>query len=99
MSSNPDIKIIEALPGAHLLILPDAPKFTMVAASDDYFVSRNKTKADIAGKGIFERFPENPDHPNQSRTALTASFQKVIKEKKKDKLDPIRYDLEIDGKF
>jgi PAS domain S-box-containing protein len=94
---NPYSAVIEALPGNNLLLLPDAPKYTMVAASKEYFTSTNTTGADL-NKGIFETFLGNP--VDNGKVNLSASFERVLKHRQPDKVEVIRFDLEAsNGQF
>ena len=89
------VKLIEAQPGNILLILPDAPKYTMVAASKDYYQTSNTTPDKLLGKGVFEKFPGNPNTTNNTGTAnLNASFLKVLETRQPDTLDIFRYDIQ-----
>lgn len=92
---SPDFQLLfESCPGLFLVILPDAPKFTIVAVSDAYMLQNGITRKDILGKGVFEVFPENPnDLKAQGMTELMASFERVIQHKKSDKMPLLRYDL------
>ena len=53
-------KIFKAsnLPG--LILLPDAPHFTIVEASEGYLKLVNKKESELIGRGIFEIFTDNP---------------------------------------
>ncbi len=50
--------LFEALPGRYLVLLPDAPRYTIVAASDAYLGATNSKREDILGRGLFEAFPD-----------------------------------------
>jgi len=54
----PDFRtLFEQLPGSYLVLLPDAPAFTIVAVSDAYLTMAATTRRDILGCGIFEVLP------------------------------------------
>lgn len=87
-------QLFESLPGLHLIILPDAPRYTIVAASDAY-IHRTKTKREeILGKGLSEIFHDTPDHAKSSGVLnLTYSLNQVIKTKAPDSMPVQRYDV------
>jgi len=87
---NPYSAVVEALTGNHLLLLPDAPKFTIVAASKDYLTVSNSSPTDIVGRGVFEIFP---GVEYNGPAGLLASLHKVLDKKQPDQPGIIRYDL------
>jgi PAS domain S-box-containing protein len=89
--SDADFKLLfESLPGKFVIVLPDHPAFTVVAASDAYLKAVNRSRAAMVGRGLFETFPEGPD-PGHTRTVqnLRASFLKVLKTKEPDSLPAV----------
>lgn len=91
----------EAMPGNSALLATDAPKYTILATTNDYLQPAKKKKEEVIGKGLFEIFPANPDDTDFSGvTNLDASFQKVITQKQPHQLPVQRYDLpNSDGAF
>jgi PAS domain S-box-containing protein len=83
-------KIFEALPTPSLVLLPDAPKFTMVQANKAYQELTNRTNEELEGKGYFEVFPEVASHG-------VPSLQKVISELSPNKTPTQRYEVPIPG--
>lgn len=55
--------MFESAPDAYLLLLPDAPRFTIVAANESRLRATLTRREDIIGRGLFEVFPDNPDDP------------------------------------
>jgi two-component system cell cycle sensor histidine kinase/response regulator CckA len=53
--------LFEAAPGLYLVLLPDAPRFTIVAVSNAYLRATMTERAAILGCGLFEVFPDNPN--------------------------------------
>jgi hypothetical protein len=47
-----DFTIFEARPGLAVLMLPDAPKFTVLAASNDYIERFALTREAFVGRGF-----------------------------------------------
>jgi signal transduction histidine kinase len=78
----PADSLIAALPGLFLILLADAPRYTIVAASDAYLQATRSTRdgaRGIVGRGIFEAFPDPPDDPDATgeqnvRASLERAF-------------------------
>jgi signal transduction histidine kinase/DNA-binding response OmpR family regulator len=87
-------------PDVLLVILPDAPKYTMIAATDAR-LSVTHTTRDTLGRGLFEVFPDNPDDPSATGTSnLRASLERVLSTRRPDTMAVQRYDIRgRDGKF
>lgn len=60
--------LFEQSPDILLVLRPDAPKFTMVAATRSRFAA-TATAADSLGTGLFEVFPDNPDDAEATGTS------------------------------
>jgi len=91
-------RIFEALPGAFLLLLPDAG-FTIAGVSDEYLRATVRRRADLVGRPLFDVFPDNPDTPDANSTLnLSRSLQRVIDGRKTDVMAVQRYDTpRMDG--
>jgi hypothetical protein len=78
-SPEPDFRILfEASPDVLLVLLPDAPRYTIVAATEARLLATHTTR-DQMGRGLFEVFPDNPDDPTATGTAnLRASLERVL---------------------
>ncbi|MBK1440916.1 PAS domain S-box protein [Parapedobacter sp. ISTM3] len=74
--------VFEALPTPCLVLLPDAPVFTVVNASDAYLALSATTREELVGKGFFDIFPCNPCVDNK---LWKATFDQVLTEKKPGK--------------
>jgi PAS domain S-box-containing protein len=97
--SAPDFRLLfESLPGLYLVLLPDSPRFTIVAASDAYLRATLQQRDDIVGLGIFDAFPESPD-PRHERDASSAraSFARVLASRLPDTMATLRFDLARPG--
>jgi len=54
---TPDFKLLfETAPGRSLVLLTDAPRFTVVAASDGYLHATGTRRDEVVGRGLFELF-------------------------------------------
>ncbi len=89
-----DVQIFEAMPGTSVLLLPNEPTFTIVAATGGYILTSGRTKEQLLGKGIFEAFPINADNTGSiSEKKLRLSFQTTILNKTTERLPLHRYDI------
>jgi signal transduction histidine kinase len=103
MAGNPpDFQLLfEASPEVLLVLLPDAPRFTMVAATGSRLVATHTTREATIGRGLFEVFPDNPDDPEATGTSnLRASLERVIATRASDTMAVQKYDIRgPDGSF
>jgi signal transduction histidine kinase/DNA-binding response OmpR family regulator len=92
--------LFEASPGVLLVLLPDAPRYTMVAATQARFQATHTTQETL-GRGLFEVFPDNPDDPAATGTSnLRASLDRVLRTRKPDTMPVQKYDIRgPDGGF
>lgn len=98
---NQDFRVLfEASSEVLLVLFPDAPRFTMVAATEARF-NATHTSRDTLGKGLFEVFPDNPDDPEASGTNnLRASLNRVLATRQADTMAVQKYDIRgPDGTF
>ena len=99
---GPDFeRILNGLPTPILVLAPDGPRFTILAASDAYLRAMLTERAAIIGKGVFEVFPDNPDDPETRAVDVArTSFQRVVDERRVDTMGIRRHDVrrsEADG--
>jgi signal transduction histidine kinase len=83
-----------------LVLLPDAPRFTIVGATRARLLATHTTP-DQFGRGLFEMFPDNPDDPSATGTAnLRASLERVLATRAADTMAVQKYDIRgPDGTF
>lgn len=80
--------------------MPDAPRFTILAVSDDYLYATKRTREELIGKGLFEAFPNNPDDPNKtSENTVRASLEFALHHKEPHFLPIQRYDIPTDDGY
>jgi signal transduction histidine kinase len=93
--------LFEASPDILLVLLPDAPRFTMVAATQARLIATLTTRQQIIGRGLFELFPDNPDDPGATGTQnLRASLERVLSTCAPDTMAVQKYDIRgPDGTF
>jgi signal transduction histidine kinase len=101
MGGELDFRLLfEESPDVLLVLLPDAPRFTMVAATQARWRATHSTPATL-GRGLFEVFPDNPDDPGASGTSnLRASLERVLRTRQPDTMPVQKYDIRgPDGNF
>lgn len=89
-------RVFHSSPTLYMLLLPNAPVFTIVDASDTYLRATLRTREEVMGRGLFEIFPDNPDDPNATGTNnLRSSIERVIKNKQVDAMPLQKYDIPV----
>src|SRR5262245_3007806 len=93
--STPDFQtLFEAAPGLYLVLLPDAPRYTIAAVSDAYARATMARREEILGRGLFEVFPDNPADPTTTVvTPLRASLERVLATRVPDAMAVQKYDI------
>ena len=93
--------LFEESPDVLLVLKPDAPRYTMVAATNARLAATHTTREQIIGKGLFELFPDNPDDATATGTAnLRASLERVLATRAPDTMAVQKYDIRgPDGSF
>lgn len=93
-SSAPDFRLVfESLPGLVMILLPDAPRFTIASCSDAYLAA-TLTQRSIFGRGLFEVFADNPNDPAADGVRnLHASLGRVIGTRSADVMALQKYDV------
>ena len=95
MTVDLDFRLLfEESPDVLLVLLPDAPRYTMVAATRARYEATMTTPEQCIGVGLFELFPDNPDDPAATGTSnLRASLDRVRETGKPDTMAVQRYDI------
>ncbi len=93
--------LFESSPDILLVLLPDTPRYTMVAATDARLRATMLTREQTIGRGLFEVFPDNPDDPAATgMTNLRASLERVLASGAPDTMAVQKYDIrEANGTF
>ncbi|CEP00812.1 Histidine kinase [Plasmodiophora brassicae] len=88
--------IFETLPALCIVLNTE---LRIVAATDAYLEATMTRRDDIAGRGIFDVFPENPDDPTTSGSLhnLRSSLQYVVKHRAPHVLAAHQYDVRKPG--
>ncbi|MGM1057540.1 MAG: PAS domain S-box protein [Bacteroidota bacterium] len=91
-------EVFQLIPAPSVVLLPDEPKFTIVAVNSAYLEMVNTAEEDLIGKGIFEAFPENPkDTISKGLENALNSLNLVIAKKDLHKMSFQKYDIPIRG--
>jgi PAS domain S-box-containing protein len=92
------LAIIKSLPGNYLIVLPDAPRYTIVEVSEEYNMATLTNREAIIGAAIFDVFPDDPnDESADGVKKLSASFAKVIQTKESHDMPVLRYPVPLPG--
>lgn len=95
----PDFRaLFQSLPGLYLVLTRD---LTIVAASDAYLHATLTDRHEIAGRYLFDVFPDNPDDPGATGVSnLWASLERVLRLRRPDAMAVQKYDVRRpDGGF
>lgn len=86
--------LFESSPNPYLVLLPDSPRFTIVAVNDCYLNATNTQRALIVGRGLFEVFPDNPNDTSATGVSdLHSSLDRVVQERVQDVMGVQKYDI------
>jgi len=86
------LKALESAPNPYLIL---SPELRIITASDAYLKATETKREVIAGKHIFDAFPDNPDLPDGDDGVqnINASLQNVLRTKQPDHMRVQRYDV------
>ncbi|MFP4597990.1 MAG: PAS domain-containing protein, partial [Persicimonas sp.] len=91
-------KLFEVTPERYVLIGADAPRYTLLAASDAYLDLVMLGRQEVIGRGLFELFPDDGGEPTSNEQFLMrGALEKVLREGKPHSLAAYRYDLPDPG--
>ncbi|MGM0934929.1 MAG: PAS domain S-box protein [Bacteroidota bacterium] len=95
---HPFSQVFQLIPAPSVVLLPDAPKFTIAAVNDAFLEASNSTEKDLIGKGIFEAFPGNPeDRVSKGVGNLRNSLDLVMAKKDLHKMPLQKHEIPIRG--
>ncbi|MDQ2752456.1 MAG: PAS domain-containing protein, partial [Bacteroidota bacterium] len=80
-----------------IVVLPDAPKFTIVTVSKSYLTITNTTLTELVGIGLLEAFPSNPHIDENGAVQLKESLITALTTKQETVLEARRYDIPVRG--
>jgi signal transduction histidine kinase/ActR/RegA family two-component response regulator len=79
--------IFQAVPGPHLVLLPDAPTYTVAAVNEAYTAATMSRSVDLIDRGLFETFPNDDAETRTVIANLRASLDCVIRYRKPHQMD------------
>lgn len=87
------LSVFNSLPGILMLLLPDAPRFTVVAVTDEYLAASFSRREDLIGKGLFSAFTDDPPQRATVKQKIIHALEQVVKHKKPHRLNDQRFDI------
>ena len=82
--------LFSASPNPYVLL---RPSFEIAGMNDAYLQVTMRTREELVGRNLFDAFPSDPDSPGYRQ--LRASLERVLREKVKDHLPLIQYDIPL----
>jgi signal transduction histidine kinase/CheY-like chemotaxis protein len=95
MARRPEFSLIEAAPGAYLVL---DPEFVIVAVTEAYLRATLSEREQLIGRALFEAFPDNPKDPAATGTRnLRASLETVLRTHEPHLMPVQKYDIRRPG--
>ncbi len=95
--ATPDVNVwavFESAPDAYLLLAPDPPRFTMVAANRAHLRATMTRRDEVVGHPLFDVFPDNPADPGATGVRnLRASLEEVMRTGKPHRMALQKHDI------
>ncbi len=82
--------LFSASPNPYLLL---RPSLVIAGVNDAYLQATMRRREDLVGRGLFEAFPSDPSSAGHRQ--LRSSLERVLREKTRDHLPLIRYDIPL----
>jgi signal transduction histidine kinase len=91
MTGSPEFRLIEAAPGAYLVL---DPRLTIVAVTDAYLAATRTVRGEIVGRHFFDVFPDNPEDRHTAGVRnLRASLETVLATRAPHAMAVLKYDI------
>jgi PAS domain S-box-containing protein len=98
INSNSSLKIFKATPLPTLILLPDAPHFTILEVNSAFLRAKIRNEKDLIGKSIFEAFPESNQCKNEAGVSdLYCSLQTVVTSRMPDKMPVQKFEIDTEN--
>ena len=86
--------VFDFAPDVYLVLAPDPPRFTILAANDARLRATGTSRGDVIGTPLFEAFPDNPSDSGATGVRnLRASLLEVIRTGEPHRMALQKYDL------
>jgi PAS domain S-box-containing protein len=86
--------LFEASPVPFMVLAPNPPDFTILAANEAYYEATLRTPETLLGRRLFDVFSDDPSRPGLlGSEALAISLDKVLNERRTDVMKRVRYDI------
>ena len=85
--------LLEESPGSFLVLAPDTPRFTILAATNAYLRATGTQRSELMGQGLFELLPATPNNPALETGDIRASLERALELQIPDTLTVQRHDV------
>ena len=93
MNSVDFSSVFAASPAPYLLLAPDS-EFTILDVNDAYLAATMTSRDQLAGRALFDAFPDNPDDPSADGVRkLRTSLEIVVRERIPNAMAVQKYDI------
>ncbi len=90
------MSVFQNLPVPILLLTPD---YVIISANSSYENITGKSDKELAGRSVFEAFPDNPSEPGATGSRnLGESLRRTAETGERDVMALQRYDVEVPGR-
>ncbi|WP_284351415.1 PAS domain-containing sensor histidine kinase [Roseisolibacter agri] len=90
--------VFDGAPDVYLLLAPDPPRFTMLAANEARLRATGTRREDVIGRPLFEVFPDNPEELGATGVRnLRASLHEVLRTRQPHRMALQKYDIRGPG--
>ena len=90
-------RLFRAIPSSCAVLAADAPRYTLIEATDAYCEAAHRPREQLLGRGLFEAFPdqdEGDDGPRRRiEVALRESLDTVCRTRAAHRMEVQRYDM------
>ncbi|MCU1677998.1 MAG: putative sensor protein [Frankiales bacterium] len=94
---GPDVDyaaVFMAIPTSYLVMVPEAPHYTILSANQAYLDNVGRELGDIVGRPVFEAFPPSPDTLDENGVPrIRLSFERALATKRQDSMPLQKYDV------
>ena len=87
-------QLFDYVPGLLLVLAPDSPRFTILAATDAYLSAVKRARGEVIGQALFDLFPDGPGGAGtEAALSIRVSLDRVIAARAPDTTELQRHDL------